>query len=418
MKVLVSAYACAPERGSEPEVGLRAVLAAASRHETWVITRHKNVASLQSFVRQHAPDCEARVHIVGVDLGRLMRRAKRLGIVGLYIYYEAWQRRTREVARALDEQVDFDVVHHVTFGTYWMRAGVAEIGKPTVWGPVGGAAGPPWPLLAVLGWRGVARNVVRSVAQRTLFRAVAPRPSDRLVALVQNPQTAVAVGASSLVTHAVAVSVEAPAVRAPRRSNNVVFAGRLEPFKAASLAVRTMRYVQDPRAKLIICGEGPERNRLLRNIDRWNLQDRVQLVGRLPREHMLELVSAAGAFLHPCLHEDAGIAVAEALTLRTPVICLDHAGPPVSISMWPDSPAIVIPPMSPARTAQAMAKAVDWFLANKQAPAESASPPAHSFQDILLEAYDAIAPCEKGRATSGSVTHVSRAAADTLDATT
>jgi hypothetical protein len=46
MKVLLSALACEPDKGSEPEVGFRALLAAASHHEVWVLTLPESIPAL------------------------------------------------------------------------------------------------------------------------------------------------------------------------------------------------------------------------------------------------------------------------------------------------------------------------------------------------------------------------------------
>ena len=43
MKILMSALACEPGKGSELEVGFRALLAAASRHEVWVLTNSATI---------------------------------------------------------------------------------------------------------------------------------------------------------------------------------------------------------------------------------------------------------------------------------------------------------------------------------------------------------------------------------------
>lgn len=388
MRVLVSAYACAPNRGSEPEVGFQAVLAAASLHETWVLTRKKNVSLLRDHLLDIDPELAERVHVVGLDLGRRHLRGKRLfGAAGLYAYYEAWQRQARKVARDLDSAVDFDVVHHVTFATYWTRAGVAEIGKPSVWGPVGGGAGPPWRLLTVLGWRGACRDLTRLLTQRLLFAVVAPRPKGSILALAQNPETAAAIGGSAVAPSALAVAVRPPSGPASARRPNVLVVGRLVPYKAVVLAVRTMSHVKHPDARLIIFGDGPERSRVEATIRRRGLEGRVELRGDLSRDQLLVEVARAGVLLHPALHDDAPLAVAEALSLRTPVVCLDRAGPPVLRQWWPKSPAVVVPIGSPERTAVALAAAVDGFLGRPEAPAQEASLPVRTFREVLLESY-------------------------------
>jgi hypothetical protein len=42
LKVLVSAYACEPNRGSEPEVGWQWIQQLARFYEVWIITRANN----------------------------------------------------------------------------------------------------------------------------------------------------------------------------------------------------------------------------------------------------------------------------------------------------------------------------------------------------------------------------------------
>ena len=66
MRVLISAYACEPEKGSEPGVGFASTLAAAGEHEVWVLTRANNVDSIERAVASHP--FRSRIHIVGVDL--------------------------------------------------------------------------------------------------------------------------------------------------------------------------------------------------------------------------------------------------------------------------------------------------------------------------------------------------------------
>ncbi len=67
MKVLLSALACEPGRGSELEVGYRAMLAAAREHEVWVLT---NADAIPALSRTLADREEAQhIHLVGIESG-------------------------------------------------------------------------------------------------------------------------------------------------------------------------------------------------------------------------------------------------------------------------------------------------------------------------------------------------------------
>ena len=100
------------------------------------------------------------------------------------------------------------------------------------------------------------------------------------------------------------------------------------------------------------------------------------------------MVATAGVFLHPAFHDEAGLAVAEALSLGTPVVCLDRGGPPELLPLWPAAPAVAIRPQSPEKTAQALAAAIDRYLFDPPPVATLPRRAVVVFEEQLLAAYD------------------------------
>ena len=86
--------------------------------------------------------------------------------------------------------------------------------------------------------------------------------------------------------------------------------------------------------------------------------------GWLPRERLLAMLSRAGALVHPAVHEEAGLCIAEALSLGTPVVCLDHGGPTEVVRQWPPRLSTVVAPEDKEATARSIALAIDRFLVN------------------------------------------------------
>ena len=383
MRILISAYACEPGKGSEPEVGLQTVLAAAKEHEVWVITRENNVSALRAALSNRKD-----IHVIGLEVaGVVLRAKKRGGLLTLHLYHELWQRRLAELAVRLDRQHDFDLVHHVTFAAYWSRAGVASVSKPLVWGPVGGGVVPPARLVPAMGLRGAVGDVMRVLIRPLIARlsgahATAGKAS---VILTQNPETAHRIGQLSKtrvlpngLVGGVFVENELPA-----KDRTIVAAGRLIGWKGMALAISAMRHLSSEE-QLDIFGEGPDRRRLERLTRRWGLQDRVHFRGRVPRDEVLAAMAGARAFLHPALHEDSGMTVAEALSLGTPVVCLDRGGPPVLVQQWPDVPSRVVPPSSPSATARRLAEALREVSGHRTEPDLS---PVEGFAHDLLATY-------------------------------
>jgi glycosyltransferase involved in cell wall biosynthesis len=389
MRILLSAYACEPHRGSEPEVGLQVVIAAASGHDVWVLTRANNLAVLEPHLAG-LPQ-RARIHLVGLDLGPASLLAKRrLGQVGLYWYYRRWQSAAAVRAEALDAEVDFDLVHHVTFANFWAGAGVARLRKPLVWGPVGGAVDVPAGLMGLLGWRGalieVVRMAARSLLWRTGGRAVARRAA---VALCQNRETQRLVGAlarSSVVRPNAAGIARFEVFEGTPEPGAIAVPGRLIPLKAVGLAIRALARVEDRRARLVVFGDGPERHRLARLAGRLGVADRVEFAGALSRPEYLACFQRCRMLLLPSLREQASLVVAEALSVGMPVVALDQGGPPVLAALWPDVPSRLVAPGRPRSTAAELAACVDEVL-RLPPPARRWRAPTSSLADAVLAAY-------------------------------
>ena len=387
MRVLISAYACEPGKGSEPGVGLAVALGATRRHEVWVITRQNNIEPVQELLAGH-PFAD-RIHLVGLDLGeRALRLKRRLGTLGLYWYYDRWQKRAGELAGELDSEVGFDVIHHITFATIWARIGVAPIQKPLVLGPLGGFAVTPPRLWQVLGPKGLLDELTRR-AIRPLMSLLggSRRAFDAAnVLLLQNP-TALGRRRPSDRVRVVPnglVGAESPIEAITNDPPQIVFAGRLIGWKGPVLAVEAMRHLDHPTAVLDIYGSGPDRTRLEKAVTAWGLEDRVRLHGTVPRPRLLEAIARASVLLHPSLHDEAGLVIAEALSAGTPVVCLDLAGPPVVASYWPDEMFRAVPATRRRQVVLDLARAVDELLGKR---GEVGSRQAKVFLSTLENAY-------------------------------
>lgn len=391
MRVLISAYACEPGKGSEGEVGLRIALVAASVHEVWVVTRENNLRSLENFLQDHPQ--RDRIHLIGLDVGGHAKRFKRRGgLLGLHWYYDKWQRRLEEVAVSLDAQLDFDVVHHATFATYWTRTGVSAVNKPFVWGPVGGGVKPPARLLTVMGLKGAIGDLIRVAARPVLAlltrsRRIARRAS---VVLVQNPETAVALGVAPgtrVLPNALAIaSAEANLgnlTDEPNVPTKVLSVGRLIPLKGTVLALEAMAGLEQ-EATLFVYGDGPERTRLSRQVTRLRIQHAVRFMGNVDRERLLADVARSDVLVHVALHDEAPLAVAEALAVGTPVVMLNRGGPPVIARYWPETPVAIVEPSTREATAREISARISALTGVRGLPDTR---PAALFSEKLLEAY-------------------------------
>jgi N-acetyl-alpha-D-glucosaminyl L-malate synthase BshA len=82
------------------------------------------------------------------------------------------------------------------------------------------------------------------------------------------------------------------------------------------------------RAKLIMCGDGPERADAEALASRLGVSDRVRFVGKQPQSVILEYLSIADLFLLPSQSESFGLSALEAMACEVPVIATRVGGIP------------------------------------------------------------------------------------------
>ena len=123
-----------------------------------------------------------------------------------------------------------------------------------------------------------------------------------------------------------------PAPERPYRCDgygDYIFAvSRLTPLKRFDLLLDALAQPAARAVRAVIAGEGEERDRLLEQRRRLGLDDRVELVGRLTDEQVLDHLARCRAVAFVPLDEDYGFVTVEAFAARKAVVtCRDSGGP-------------------------------------------------------------------------------------------
>ena len=119
----------------------------------------------------------------------------------------------------------------------------------------------------------------------------------------------------------------APRLRAGEYGNYVLSVGRIESVKRVDLIVRAMTFV-DPTIRLVIAGEGTQRENVERAAQDAGVLDRTAFLGTVGDDDLVKLYADALAVVYPPFDEDFGYVTLEAFLARKPVItCGDSGGP-------------------------------------------------------------------------------------------
>lgn len=330
MRILVSAYACEPKRGSEPGVGWNIARGLALRHDVWVLTRANNRPAIES---ELAESPMPSLRFVYHDLPWWLRFWKRGGR-GVQLYYYLWQLSARPVVRRIVAEHSIETCHHATFAKYWGPSAAALAGVHCVMGPLGGGDGVPPGLGSMMSLRGRAQEAARACAIAVaevdpLVRASIRRAEVCIGATRGTTQRLKALGARTTETwNQVGVALPEEQFRWTDRRDalRVLYVGRLIPWKAVDFLIRGVAAATSDVVVDVI-GDGPERERLERLCEELGAQGRVRFLGQVDYARVPSFIGDSDVLLHPSLHDSGGMVCAEAMAFGRPVIALRWAGP-------------------------------------------------------------------------------------------
>jgi len=341
-RVLLSAYACQPNRGSEPGIGWNTATALAEQGtEVWVLTRLANRDAIERELAQHPRE---RLNFLYYEPSLPMLSFRQLGP---QLQYLVWQFGVPGFARTAHERHRFDVAHHVSYVRHWSPSLVALLPIPFVWGPIGGAEPTRFDIgfgfRAALGeaWRAL---VIATAWVNPFVYLTAHRATITLAASRETKSVTERLGSRNVLLMS---PVGAPTdtlergagqkARARRDdSDGIHFAcvtgtGRLMPWKGVHLAIHGLARAALPNTLLHVFGTGPEEARLRALATSLGVAEQVRFWGDVSRDTMLDVLETCHALVHAAVHDPGATVIPEALALGVPAIVLATGGPGIIV---------------------------------------------------------------------------------------
>ncbi len=335
MRILLSAFACDPNKGSEEGVGWTwAYHLAKAGHEVCVLTR--------DYHRQVIEDKLQELNLPNLRFDYVGVRTVPFWMPGLsvYPYYFCWQWKAYFQARRFHNETPFDIVHHLTYGVFRNPSYLYLLDTAFVFGPVGGGESSPRALRVSMSRRGKCFELMRDCANWLLYcdpfwwsmlrhsARIAVKTEETLRRLPQKSKERAVVTLENMVSELPTLAGNVD--RTPPLK--LLFAGNLLPLKGVHLAIQAIALLRDQiHVELTIVGKGPDESRLKAEVCRLELERTIHFRSWIPRAEVLALYSTHDALLFPSLHDSSGTVVMEAIAHGKPVICLDLGGPAVTV---------------------------------------------------------------------------------------
>ncbi len=369
MKVLLSAYACLPDTGSEPGSGWNWAVHLAERGiDVHVLTVAEERDRLNLYMAAHP---NPRIKFSYVSAPKRFKHCSGM-------HYALWQWAAVKVARQVMQTERFDVVHHVSYGSVHVPTQLWRLGLPVVFGPVGGGQTAPVSMLSEFG-TSQRKERMRSLLTRVLpyspFHRAWLRRMRVVLATNRDTQDLIrAMGRQDVEMQSDPALPESFLAAQPRdfryeqgadadtasKPLRLLWVGRMLPRKALPMTLDVMAKLSCD-ATLTIVGEGIEETLLRQMIEERGLTGRIHWVGhRLPLNEVRTAYMEHDAMLFLSLRDSCAGQLLESMALGLPVITLDLHG---AMDMVPDDAGYKVTVTTPTGVVRDVAAAVDAYAA-------------------------------------------------------
>lgn len=339
MKVLVCAFACVkdPDRrfgsgnGGEAILGKNIILQLNKFCEVFVLTHISNKEAIEK------EELFSGTKFYYSDLPKVFDFTKKW----IQIYAYLWQVKAYFLAKKLHQKINFDIFHHVTYANDWMASFIgALLPIPYIRGPGGGAHRIPKGFLKDFSFSEIIKEKIRSIGQwifrHDLFFIIGQNRAKAI--LVCNKEAFNALPekwqkkAHLFPVNGVSVfdlKLMEPQDRKSNGEFSVLTAGKLIKLKGLNLVIKSFKifHENNPQAKLIIAGDGPELQNLENLSKELKVEGAIVFLGWVERLKLLRAMTDCDIFLFLSLRDGGGNVVVEAMAAGKPIICFDLAGP-------------------------------------------------------------------------------------------
>lgn len=333
MKVLVNAYACSPNMGSEPGMAWNWSVNLAKHCELFIITEGEFRERIDKalLLLPQGKNMHFYYNPVSEEVRKMCWNQ---GDWRFYKHYRTWQKRTLEIARQICKDEKIDVIHQLNMIGFREPGLLWKINGPKfVWGPIGGIESIPLSFLKGAGIKPALLNAIKKAITNIQFRyqgtvREAMKRADAIVASSVGCQRMIEdyyhKKAYQINENGCEVIVSENKVPKKDEQFDIIWCGKFIFHKRFDLALKTIALLKDLKVKLHVVGigDGSEYKKLEKDL---KIEDHVEWhwVGH---EMVNSLMRQADVLLFTSVYDATSRTVMEAIQNQTPVVCFDAYG--------------------------------------------------------------------------------------------
>lgn len=337
MKILLSAYACEPNKGSEPFLGWRWAKEISKHHDVWIVTKGNNRPTIEEYLKNTPINT---LHFIYVDLHGIINIYKK-GNRGLQLYYYFWQRKAYKEVKLIHDEVHFDIVHHLTFGAYTQPTFMWKLGVPFVWGPLGGGERMPKIKGRKLNMGSFFYELLRIFQMNVYhffpFTQKALKLASKILVTTEETYNLIpskyhdkCILFQSLGIDYEFMSYDTNTIKQTNRLK-ILAVGRMIGWKGFDIVIDAFKYIAEryDNVDLYLRGNGNMKNDLIERCESLYNKRIFFTQDYLNYNDMYGFYKSHDIFINCSLHDSGCLVVLEAMSAGLPIVCINVGGPHV-----------------------------------------------------------------------------------------
>lgn len=339
MNILINAYACAPNWGSEQGMGWHWITELSKHHNLYVITEGEWRKEIEEALAT-LPSKE-RIHFYYNPVSEKIRRmCWNQGDWRFYWYYRKWQKKTLVLAKKICAEQQIDLIHQLNMVGFREPGYLWQIkDKPYVIGPIGGMELMPIRLLTHASMATLCKAIVKNTINRWQRRY-----SPRVKGAIQQAQCVITAtkGCYDIVnkyhhqSHVVFINETGVSTNLAanmvhnfdHKGLRLLWVGRFMETKQLRLALDTLACIKRKDITLDIVGTGsPKEVAFYQDYAKTiGIADWLTWHGKVPNEQVPAMMQKADLLFFTSIMEATSTVVLEAISCNLPILCFDTCG--------------------------------------------------------------------------------------------
>jgi glycosyltransferase involved in cell wall biosynthesis len=374
LAVLINAYACAPNRGSEPGMAWNWIINLAKYCKVYVITEGEWKDEIEIALKK-LPQGDNIIFYYNPLSKKIRKMCWNQGDWRFYYYYRKWQKGTLLLANEIIKDNPIDLIHQLNMIGFREPGFLWKIkDKPFIWGPVDAKESFPIEYLEDSG----IKNKLKMYLKNELTQ-IQLKSGKRIRQTVHKANFVVSASTESVMTFekyfdcqsvlinetgCYPIESQEAKVNVEKQTFDILWVGKFDLRKQLILALKVISKIKDLNIQFHVAGGSPIENEEYKSIaTKLGISDKCNWHGIVSHQQIQKLMQQSDLFFFTSVAEGTPHVVLESIANQLPVMCFDCCGQGDSVK---DEVGVKIKLSNPVQSISEFSNKIKYLYENRE----------------------------------------------------